>query len=265
MTSLFKRTIGKGAHDLVLLHGWGLNAEVWHCITGRLMPHFRLHLIDLPGYGRSQKFGALTLQQMVDIVMDNVPQRAVWLGWSMGGLVASSAALDYPECVQALITVSSSPCFVERPQEGWPGIRASVLRGFERQLSEDFLRTVYRFIELQTLGAPAAQADVRLLQQAISSSPVPEVKTLNSGLALLAENDIRSSMNGLSMPGLRIYGSQDGLVPKQVVPLVDKLWPRSVSRIIPHAAHAPFMSHPEVFCDELRAFIERALQGTSGG
>ena len=37
-----------------LLHGWGLNAEVWQSIIPRLSAHYRLHLLDLPGYGRSQ-------------------------------------------------------------------------------------------------------------------------------------------------------------------------------------------------------------------
>ncbi len=258
MATLFKRTIGEGRCDLVLLHGWGLNAEVWHCITGRLAPHFRLHLIDLPGYGRSREFGVLTLGEMADVVMDNVPSGAVWLGWSMGGLVATRAALDSPERVSALITVASSPCFVEKPQEGWPGIRNAVLRGFERQLSADFELTVHRFLELQALGAPDAQADVRLLKQAVSGSPMPDVAVLNGGLTLLAENDLRAALKTLPMPGLRIYGSQDGLVPRRVIPLVDALWPGSASRTIAHAAHAPFMSHPEAFCHEVREFVEGA-------
>lgn len=259
MASLFKRTIGDGQCDLVLLHGWGLNAEVWHCITARLAPHFRLHLIDLPGYGRSREFGVLTLEEMASVVMENVPPRAVWLGWSMGGLVATRAALDCPESIRALITVSSSPCFVEKPQEGWPGIRSAVLRGFERQLSADFMLTVHRFLELQALGAPDAQADVRLLKQAISGSPMPDVEVLNGGLTLLAENDLRSALRSLPMPGLRIYGSLDGLVPRRVIPLVDALWPGSSSRTIAHAAHAPFMSHPGEFCSLVREFVESVL------
>ena len=64
MSALYWQTIGEGDRDLVLLHGWGLNAEVWHCMIERLTPHFRLHLVDLPGYGRSQGFGPMSLEQM---------------------------------------------------------------------------------------------------------------------------------------------------------------------------------------------------------
>ncbi|MDQ9387065.1 alpha/beta fold hydrolase, partial [Serratia marcescens] len=129
MTALYWQTIGEGERDLVLLHGWGLNAEVWSCIQARLAPHFRLHLVDLPGYGRSQGFGALSLEQMTEIVLAAAPPQAWWLGWSLGGLVASQAALMQPERLKGLITVASSPCFAARDE--WPGIRPDVLSGFQ--------------------------------------------------------------------------------------------------------------------------------------
>ncbi|WP_255956294.1 YfcL family protein, partial [Klebsiella pneumoniae] len=34
----------EGDCHLVLLHGWGLNAQVWDCITPQLASHFTLHL-----------------------------------------------------------------------------------------------------------------------------------------------------------------------------------------------------------------------------
>lgn len=150
-------------------------------------------------------------------------------------------------------------CFVEKAQEGWPGIRPAVLRGFERQLSADFQLTVHRFLELQALGAPDAQADVQLLKQAIAACPMPDVEILNGGLALLDNSDLRAELRDLTVPGLRLYGSQDGLVPRRVVPLVDELWPGSTSKTIAHAAHAPFVSHPEEFCREVMAFAGRVL------
>ncbi len=111
MTALYWHTCGEGKRDFVLLHGWGLNADIWHCIINRLAPHFRLHLVDLPGYGRSSGYGDMSLSEMATVVLNQAPEKALWLGWSMGGLVASQIALNQPEQVIGLITVSSSPCF----------------------------------------------------------------------------------------------------------------------------------------------------------
>lgn len=97
MKTLWWQTAGTGNCHLVLLHGWGLNAEVWHCISEELASHFTLHLVDLPGFGRSRGFGAMSLDEMAQQVLDAAPQNAIWLGWSLGGLVASQIALSQPE------------------------------------------------------------------------------------------------------------------------------------------------------------------------
>ncbi|MBK0003101.1 pimeloyl-ACP methyl ester esterase BioH [Erwinia sp. S43] len=245
MKQLYWQTIGQGDRHLVLLHGWGLNASVWHCISDRLSAHFCLHLVDLPGYGRSQGFPAMSLDEMVASILPQAPEKAVWLGWSLGGLVASRLALLHPERVEALITVASSPRF--SAAEDWPGIRPETLSGFQQQLSEDFQRTVERFLALQTLGTESARQDARALKSVVLDHPMPSVEVLNAGLEILRDVDLRTDLISLNLPLLRLYGKLDGLVPRKVAPLLDTLWPASPSVIMEKAAHAPFISHPEEF------------------
>lgn len=249
MSKLWWQTKGEGDVDLVLLHGWGLNAEVWHCISAELGSHFRLHLVDLPGYGRSQDFGALTLPEMAEAVLAQAPEKAIYLGWSLGGLVASQIALTHPERARALVTVASSPCFAAR--EDWPGIKPEVLAGFQQQLSENFQRTVERFLALQTLGTESARQDARLLKAVVLEQPMPEVEVLNGGLEILKTADLRDQLTQLAMPFLRMYGYLDGLVPRKVAALLDERYPASECIIFPKAAHAPFISHPADFCSAL--------------
>lgn len=255
MKTLWWQTVGTGNCHLVLLHGWGLNAEIWHCIREELASHFTLHLVDLPGFGRSRGFGAMSLDEMAQQVLDAAPQNAVWLGWSLGGLVASQIALSRPDRVKALVTVASSPCF--SAQDAWPGIKPEVLAGFQQQLSEDFQRTVERFLALQTMGTETARKDARTLKQTVLSLPMPEVEVLNGGLELLKTVDLRVPLASLTIPHLRIYGYLDGIVPRKVAPLLDDLWPNSESQIIAKAAHAPFISHPAEFCSALIALSQR--------
>lgn len=255
MKTLWWQTAGTGNCHLVLLHGWGLNAEVWHCISEELSSHFTLHLVDLPGFGRSRGYGAMSLDEMAQQVLDAAPQNAIWLGWSLGGLVASQIALSQPERVKALVTVASSPCF--SAQEAWPGIKPDVLASFQQQLSEDFQRTVERFLALQTMGTETARQDARTLKQTVLSLPMPDVEVLNGGLEILKTVDLREPLGSLAVPHLRIYGYLDGLVPRKVVPLLDALWPDSESQVIAKAAHAPFISHPVEFCSALIALSQR--------
>ncbi|HEY2454320.1 MAG TPA: pimeloyl-ACP methyl ester esterase BioH [Scandinavium sp.] len=249
MNDIWWQTKGEGNCHLVLLHGWGLNAEVWDCITPELSSQFTLHLVDLPGFGRSGDFGALSLEEMTRLVLAKAPEKAIWLGWSLGGLVASQAAVTAPERVQALVTVASSPCFAAKPD--WPGIKPEVLSGFQQQLSEDFQRTVERFLALQTLGTESARQDARKLKNAVLALPMPTVDVLNGGLDILKTADLRSELATLPMPFLRLYGYLDGLVPRKIVPVLDAQWPKSRSVVFPKAAHAPFISHPAQFVEAI--------------
>lgn len=252
MAQLYWQTMGTGDRHLVMLHGWGLNAGVWEGVVDRLSPYFCLHLVDLPGYGRSQDFLPMDIGEMVEILLAQAPAKAVWLGWSLGGLVASTLALRYPDRVSGLISVASSPCFAAK--DAWPGINPQTLSNFQQQLTEAFQRTVERFLALQTLGTDSARQDARLLKSVVLALPSPKVEVLNAGLEMLRTVDLREEMKTLTRPLLRIYGALDGLVPRKIVPLLNLAWPASEAVIIEKAAHAPFISHPAVFCQLLVDF-----------
>ncbi|SQI19798.1 Biotin synthesis protein BioH [Salmonella enterica subsp. arizonae] len=113
-------------------------------------------------------------------------------------MVASQMALIHPERVQALVTVASSPCFSAR--EGWPGIKPEVLAGFQQQLSDDFARTVERFLALQTLGTETARQDARTLKSVVLAQSMPDVEVLNGGLEILKTVDLREPLKSVNMP-----------------------------------------------------------------
>ena len=85
MNNIWWQTKGQGNVHLVLLHGWGLNAQVVALHKRGTELAFTLHLVDLPGFGRSQGFGAMSLEEMAERVLKQAPEKAIWLGWSLGG------------------------------------------------------------------------------------------------------------------------------------------------------------------------------------
>ncbi|MBP9131466.1 MAG: alpha/beta fold hydrolase, partial [Steroidobacteraceae bacterium] len=83
--------------DLVLLHGWALHGGMWGPWLDELGRRARLHLIDLPGHGRSAwPAGASTLRDLARAVSPHVPNGAAVLGWSLGGMVALELARSRP-------------------------------------------------------------------------------------------------------------------------------------------------------------------------
>nr|WP_164837231.1 pimeloyl-ACP methyl ester esterase BioH [Vibrio alfacsensis] len=250
-TNLHWQSFGQGP-DLVLLHGWGMNGAIWEQTVTSLEPYFRVHIVDLPGYGHSAAYHAEDLAQIADMVLSNAPDRAVWLGWSLGGLVATHIALNAPERVSKLITVASSPKFAaERP---WCGIQPNVLTAFTSQLLEDFSVTIERFMALQAMGSPSARKDVKQLKQAVLSRPQPNPGSLLVGLNILADVDLRDALHGLSMPMLRLYGRLDGLVPIKVASDLSEQLPNTQQFVFEQSSHAPFMTEHDAFCLRVREF-----------
>ena len=96
-------SIGQG-QEVVILHGWGMNSSVFTPLHSSLS-EYRVHYVDLPGFGFSEAIEG-DLDTWVDAIIAKLPNKAVWVGWSLGGLVATRAALRYPTQVTGLVTVS---------------------------------------------------------------------------------------------------------------------------------------------------------------
>ncbi|MGL4933117.1 MAG: pimeloyl-ACP methyl ester esterase BioH [Aeromonas sp.] len=252
--SISVERFGQGP-DLVLLHGWGMNGAVWHGIAQPLAARYRVHLVDLPGFGNSPLADEVdySLPWLAEQVAAILPDKCHLLGWSLGGLVASQLALTHPERLRALITVASSPCFMARDE--WPGIAPKVLTGFNQMLAGDFHQTIERFLAIQAMGSEHARDDIRQLRHWLAERPAPQFAALDAGLRLLAESDLREPLRGVALPWLRIYGRLDSLVPNAVIPLLDAHYPASQRVTLSKASHAPFISHPEQFIDIVSAFI----------
>ena len=204
MSSLYWHTTGTGDRDLVLLRGierrsvatlFRDSARIFVCTGGPA------GIWPQPGIWAAEP------AQMAQQLLPQLPARAVLLGWSLGGLVASQLALSQPDRVAALISVASSPCFTARDE--WPGIQPETLATFQQQLSSDFQRTVERFLALQTMGTENARQDARQLKEVCVAADAVGSGT-GRGLNILRHDDLRSALDGLTLPFLRIYGALDG-------------------------------------------------------
>ena len=76
---------------LVLLHGWGSTAAVWQPVLEQLQDRFECYLPELPGHGGST-FTATQLESLAQQILESVHRPAIWLGWSLGALIAMQAA-----------------------------------------------------------------------------------------------------------------------------------------------------------------------------
>ncbi|MGS0681714.1 pimeloyl-ACP methyl ester esterase BioH [Shewanella sp. 125m-7] len=242
-------SVGQGP-DVVMLHGWGVNSAVFTPLQNAL-DQYRVHFVDLPGFGHSQAVDG-NIQDWLAAIIEQVPQQAIWTGWSLGGLVATLAAIHHPQRVSALCTIASSPCFMA--QQDWPGIPADVLGQFASQLTQDLDKTVERFLAIQAMGSQTAKADIKQLRELVLARPRAQQSALAQGLNMLETVDLRPHLSQIQQPWLRIWGRLDGLVPRRVINAMPQR-ENSQDMLLTKASHAPFISHQTEFTDAYKLWL----------
>jgi pimeloyl-[acyl-carrier protein] methyl ester esterase len=238
--TLHSEVSGSGP-DLVLLHGWGMPAGVWGDLARELSPQFRVHAVDLPGYGGSATCNPYTLDQMAALLARQMPARCLVCGWSLGGQVALAWAATAPQQVAQLALIATTPCFTRR--SGWPhAAEADVLRAFAEGLRTDYAATLKRFLSLQALGDAQAKQVALRLKDGWSANDKPDLGALEQGLEILLNADLRERLSAIDQPALVMHGDRDTLTPLAAGEYLSRSLPDARFIRLRGAAHAPFVS-----------------------
>lgn len=239
---------------LLLIHGWGMHGGVWKDVAQRLAADFRVHSVDLPGYGYSKAVSATTLDTIVDALSVTVAEPVAVCGWSLGGQVALRWAAREPDKVRRLIAVASTPCFTGR--EDWTlGLENEVLKQFSADLEQNHAATLRRFIALQLRGSENERELLAMLRERLFNRGEPDMAALRVGLDILRDVDLRCELRDIKQPALVIAGERDKLTPPEASTFLANALPAARLVEVAGAAHAPFLSHPGPFVEHIKSFL----------
>ncbi len=255
---------------VVMLHGWALNSHVWDDLVEPLARSFTVVRIDLPGHGSSPWPPTFDdLGSLARVLAPYVGNRgiagageavarggSVILGWSLGAQVALRLALDHPRGLRALVLVAATPRFLAEGE--WAhGVEPAVLDEFASRLHDDHEGTVRDFLALQVRGDERALETLRLLRRRVVATGVTHPEALAAGLAVLRTTDLREEIARIPVPALVIAGEHDRLTPPEASRELAAGLRRARYVQIERAAHAPFLSHRDIFLREVEQFLAR--------
>ncbi|TDT43280.1 pimeloyl-[acyl-carrier protein] methyl ester esterase [Halospina denitrificans] len=143
--------------------------------------------------------------------MPELPERAIWIGWSLGGQLAMQASKRTPQHVAGVMTLCANPCFVG--SKTWSAaVTPQVFDDFQRRLKRSSTETLSHFCSLMIHGADRAGEDRRWLRRA-EWLELPEDWRLERTLGWLGELDQRPLWKTPSVPSWHLFGEKDALVP----------------------------------------------------
>lgn len=244
---------------LLLLHGTFTSSfGAWNRCIHKLQDCFSiLHIIDLPGFGRSacdmelhRKDADATVKHIVQILAEYIRMeriQPVVLGASIGAYVAGHLCFNHPDLINALIL--SSPAGV-LPTLGKQGAYMTLLFKFAIPmlccLGKVGLCIAYTYFEI-TGASPEAyyEADLRLRPRTINDLPRKFIN-ISVGSAVWDKSPLLPLLLQIKTPLALIHGSVDTITPPHIGKLMSSLCGVPCG-VVQGAWHTPEFSHPESF------------------
>lgn len=110
---IYYETFGKGS-VIILLHGFLESSTMWKPLIPELSKNNFVITIDFPGHGKSGVISEIHSMELMAEVVNEIMEHlqisiATFIGHSMGGYVALACAEIFPEKVEKLILLNSTP------------------------------------------------------------------------------------------------------------------------------------------------------------
>ena len=247
---------GQG-HPVVLIHGVGLNKEMWGGQFVGLASDYRVIAYDMLGHGQSPRPESGTdlqgyaaqLAELLDHLQ--IPQATV-IGFSMGGLVARAFALHYPQRLAALVVLNS--VFNRSPEQS-AGVIARAAQAAEHGPDANAEAALARWFSREYQAANPAQ--VAALRQTLAGNDPQGYLTTYE---LFATQDMyrAADLGNIQVPTLIATGEFDlGSTPAMSRELAERI-PGAQSIVLPEQRHMMPVESPRLVNQMLLDFLGHA-------
>jgi pimeloyl-ACP methyl ester carboxylesterase len=258
---------GTGSRTIVFIHGLGSYLQAWIKNVEDLKNNYRCISIDLPGYGKSSKqphSGQMTFYAGIinELIQELKLENVVLAGHSMGGQIAISTSLLYPDAVKALVL--AAPAGFEnftKGQKQWfrdvmtlDGVKLTTTEAIINNLASNFYRL-------------PKDADFMITDR-ISMRSANDFEaycyTVVQSVNGMVDNPVVDYLQDINVPVLILFGENDNLIPNRYLNpgRTSDIAKSGAAKIrnsklvmIPKCGHFLMFENPVVFNSEVRNFL----------
>lgn len=231
---------------LLFVHGAGGNLNHWINQFDGLKGDFNVIVAELPGHGNSSPQGANRVERYaedVSAVIDALaPNRPVVAGHSMGGAIAQTASLQYPDKLSGLVLIGT-------------GCRLKVLQSILDGLLTNFENTV----AMINRYAFSKFTDEDIIQEGTAEMAKTPPSVIHGDFLACDRFDICDRVSEISHPTLVLCGEDDQLTPVKYSRFLSENIPSARLQTFPRAGHMVMMEKPAEVNEAIREFV-RSLQ-----
>lgn len=247
-----------GAPAVVLIHGLGLNHQVWQWMRPELEDTYDVISYDLYGHGESKPppdTPSLSLfsRQLADILDAADISKAAIIGFSLGGMICRRFAQDYPSRASALVILNS-------PHQRTADAQAAILKRVDQAATNGPSSTVDAALERWfttpfRTSNPELMSLVRTWVLANDKLIYPTIyRVLANGV-----DEIVAPAPRLNLPALAMTADEDFGNGPEMTEAIAKEIDGGKALILEGLRHMALAENPPAVNMPVREFLDRVL------
>lgn len=255
-TALHIADSGVGDKCVVLLHGYLESMYVWDDFTSLLTPSVRVITVDIPGHGISEIKGEVhTMDMIADVLHEMINslgiEKVTMVGHSMGGYVSLAFCARYPEQLEGLVLLSSSPN--PDTDEKTENRRREI--ALVRAGKKDVLARVAPETGFAPHNRKRLKSYIDDLVECVHITEDDGIVALLGGM--IERVDQNEMLRKCSVPQLFIMGKHDAYIPVAAAETIIANNPQAQVAWLENSGHMGFIEEPEACAEALLNFVEK--------
>jgi 3-oxoadipate enol-lactonase len=245
---------GKG-QALIFVHGIGADLNIWKDVVPNFASNHEVVTYDLRGAGQSDSANTAPSVELfsrdLSSLMDSLGiERASFVGWSLGGMIALDLAFNNPEKVTSLILVGSTP-----------KLQPAAMKLFEERAKfaetagmEDLLKNTFHTTE--EAFAPSVRKNhpekILFFRKMLGSYRKETYAAISRALI---KADLNDKLDSIKAPALIVVGQYDARTPLSDSELMCMKLSKSYMKIMPDCGHFYPIEQPKLFSQAIDDFL----------
>lgn len=232
--------------DIIILHGWGANITTVLPIVNILKDKFKVHALDLPGFGNSKEpknpMDSFEYANIVKAYMDKMEiERVTLIGHSFGGKISIILGNKYPEIIEKIVLINSAGLIPRR-----------TIKYYLKIYSFKTMRFIYKNILFWLKDEKKLE---RFYKRFGSTDYKDSSGVMRKILVIVVNENLLPLLGNVKSPTLLIWGDKDTSTPLYMGKIMEKNIKNSGLVILEGTGHYSYLDDYQKFTVILRNFL----------